>query len=221
MSSISLSGISLRRSSAAFHHQLPCLLLSHPSQNVATFTKCFLSLRLWNSRNHFSVTATNTLTANSAEPRNGIYTVGDFMTRKEDLHVVKPSTSVDEALEILVERRITGFPVVDDDWKLVGLVSDYDLLALDSVSGTGGADANMFPEVGSNWKTFNEVQKLISKTKGKVVGDLMTHAPLVVRESTNLEDAARKKQQTVCVICTCVICQTSAENKVPPASCCR
>ncbi|KAF3656999.1 putative protein IRX15-like [Capsicum annuum] len=118
MSSISLSGISLRRSSAAFHHQLPCLLLSHPSQNVATFTKCFLSLRLWNSRNHFSVTATNTLTANSAEPRNGIYTVGDFMTRKEDLHVVKPSTSVDEALEILVERRITGFPVVDDDWKL-------------------------------------------------------------------------------------------------------
>ncbi|KAM3250437.1 CBS domain-containing protein CBSX1, chloroplastic isoform X1 [Capsicum chacoense] len=191
MSSISLSGISLRRSSAAFHHQLPCLLLSHPSQNVATFTKCFLSLRLWNSRNHFSVTATNTLTANSAEPRNGIYTVGDFMTRKEDLHVVKPSTSVDEALEILVERRITGFPVVDDDWKLVGLVSDYDLLALDSVSGTGGADANMFPEVGSNWKTFNEVQKLISKTKGKVVGDLMTHAPLVVRESTNLEDAAR------------------------------
>lgn len=113
------------------------------------------------------------------------------MTRKDDLHVVKPSTSVDEALEILVERRITGFPVVDDDWKLVGLVSDYDLLALDSVSGTGGADANMFPEVDSNWKTFNEVQKLISKTKGKVVGDLMTPAPLVVRESTNLEDAAR------------------------------
>ncbi|CAH2049160.1 unnamed protein product [Thlaspi arvense] len=67
-------------------------------------------------------------------PRSGFYTVGDFMTRKEDLHVVKPTTSVDEALEILVEKRITGFPVIDDDWKLVGLVSDYDLLALDSIS---------------------------------------------------------------------------------------
>ncbi|XP_055806696.1 CBS domain-containing protein CBSX1, chloroplastic-like [Solanum dulcamara] len=191
MSSISPSGLSLRRSSAAFHHQLPCLLLSPSCRKVTTFAKCFLSLRLWNSRKHFSVTASNTLTANSVEPRNGVYTVGDFMTRKDDLHVVKPSTSVDEALEILVERRITGFPVVDNGWKLVGLVSDYDLLALDSVSGTGGADANMFPEVDSNWKTFNEVQKLISKTKGKVVGDLMTPAPLVVRESTNLEDAAR------------------------------
>lgn len=40
-------------------------------------------------------------------------------------------------------------------------------------------------------QTFNEVQKLLSKTNGQVVGDLMTPAPLVVRETTNLEDAAR------------------------------
>ena len=40
-------------------------------------------------------------------------------------------------------------------------------------------------------QTFNEVQKLLSKTNGKLVGDLMTPAPVVVRESTNLEDAAR------------------------------
>lgn len=40
-------------------------------------------------------------------------------------------------------------------------------------------------------QTFNEIQKLLVKTNGKVVGDLMTPAPLVVRESTNLEDAAR------------------------------
>lgn len=40
-------------------------------------------------------------------------------------------------------------------------------------------------------QTFNEVQKLLSKTNGKLVGDLMTTAPVVVRESTNLEDAAR------------------------------
>lgn len=78
------------------------------------------------------------------QPRNGVYTVGDFMTRKEELHVVKPTTSVDEgnfvlkfhliylhevnfwltivsatALEALVEHRITGFPVIDDNWKLV------------------------------------------------------------------------------------------------------
>jgi len=118
------------------------------------------------------------------------------MTKKEELHVVKPTTTVDEALEILVENRITGFPVVDDDWTLVGLVSDYDLLALDSISGTGRTDTSMFPEVDSTWKTFNKVQNLLSKTDGKVVGDLMTPAPIVVRESTNLEDAARLLLET-------------------------
>ncbi|RZB78467.1 CBS domain-containing protein CBSX1, chloroplastic isoform B [Glycine soja] len=130
------------------------------------------------------------------QPRSGLYTVGDFMTKKEDLHVVKPTTSVDEALEILVENRITGFPVIDDNWKLVGVVSDYDLLALDSISGHGLKDNNMFPEVDSTWKTFNEVQKLLSKTNGKLIGELMTTAPMVVRETTNLEDAARLLLET-------------------------
>nr|4GQV_A Chain A, CBS domain-containing protein CBSX1, chloroplastic [Arabidopsis thaliana] len=122
---------------------------------------------------------------------SGVYTVGEFMTKKEDLHVVKPTTTVDEALELLVENRITGFPVIDEDWKLVGLVSDYDLLALDSISGSGRTENSMFPEVDSTWKTFNAVQKLLSKTNGKLVGDLMTPAPLVVEEKTNLEDAAK------------------------------
>ncbi|KAK7307645.1 hypothetical protein VNO77_40889 [Canavalia gladiata] len=140
--------------------------------------------------------AANTLTANSVSPRSGLYTVGDFMTKKEELHVVKPTTSVDEALEALVEHRITGFPVIDDNWKLVGVVSDYDLLALDSISGHGRTDNSMFPEVDSTWKTFNEVQKLLSKTNGKLIGELMTTAPMVVRETTNLEDAARLLLET-------------------------
>ena len=38
---------------------------------------------------------------------------------------------------------------------------------------------------------FKEMQKLLSKTNGEVVADLMTPAPLVVREATNLESAAR------------------------------
>ncbi|KAL6270447.1 hypothetical protein ACE6H2_027358 [Prunus campanulata] len=132
-------------------------------------------------------------------PRNGTYTVGDFMTTKEYLHVVKPTTTVDQALDALVEKRITGFPVIDDDWKLVGVVSDYDLLALDSISGNikgGQSDTNLFPDVDSSWKTFNKIQKLLSKNNGKVVGDVMTPAPLVVRETTNLEDAARLLLET-------------------------
>ncbi|MQM09193.1 hypothetical protein Taro_042060 [Colocasia esculenta] len=204
------------------------------------------------------------LSDDSMPSNTSVYIVGDFMTKKEDLRVVKPTTTVDEALEMLVNNRITGFPVIDDDWKLVypcagmsmalnlsitlgesaletiwgfkmiafrcycpvlsdnaaftystdskvvGVVSDYDLLALDSISGSSeelsseiffvfsiswtcgrGKDADLFPEADSTWRTFSEIQKLLGKTNGKVVGDLMTPAPLVVHEATNLEDAAR------------------------------
>ncbi|KAB2069350.1 hypothetical protein ES319_A08G090800v1 [Gossypium barbadense] len=101
------------------------------------------------------------------QPRGAVYTVGDFMTGKEDLHVVKPTTTVDKALEALVEHRIIGFPVINDDWKLSSIL-----------------------------QTFNEVQKLLNKTNGLVVSDLMTPAPLVVRETTNLKDAARLLLET-------------------------
>jgi hypothetical protein len=37
----------------------------------------------------------------------------------------------------------------------------------------------------------------LSKTNGKVVSDVMTWAPLVVRETTNLEDAARYVKTTL------------------------
>ncbi|EYU44424.1 hypothetical protein ABFS82_08G051800 [Erythranthe guttata] len=180
-----------RTSAARGLHQLPCLFLCRPGPKLHPIS----NLPYPPTRPVF-IAAISSLAANSVPPRNGLYTVGDFMTRREDLHVVKPTTTVDQALEMLVENRITGFPVIDDDWKLVGLVSDYDLLALDSVSGTGRADTDMFPEADSTWKTFNEVQKLLSKTNGQVVGDLMTPAPVVVRESTNLEDAARLLLET-------------------------
>ncbi|CAA7406981.1 unnamed protein product [Spirodela intermedia] len=135
-------------------------------------------------------------TDNSVPSNDDVYTVGSFMTKKEDLRIVKTSTTIDEALEILVEHRITGLPVVDDDWILVGVVSDYDLLALDSISGHRGNDTDLFPEVNSSWKTFNEVQRLLSKTIGRVVGDVMTSTPIAVRETTNLEDAARLLLET-------------------------
>eukprot|EP00249_Psilotum_nudum_P001771 c14440_g1_i1 orf=172-996(+) len=138
----------------------------------------------------------NALMENVIPPRQDFYTVGDFMTRQDQLFVVNPSTTVDEALEILVENRITGLPVVDDSGRLIGVVSDYDLLALDSISGKRPADTGLFPEAGSTWKAFREIQNLLSKTHGKVVAEVMTPSPLVVREMTNLEDAARLLLET-------------------------
>eukprot|EP00897_Mesotaenium_endlicherianum_P007735 jgi/Mesen1/6990/ME000364S06165 len=125
-----------------------------------------------------------------------LMSVGDVMTRGA-LVTATLETSVDEALEALVDNRITGMPVVDDTGRLVGVVSDYDLLALDSISGKRETSQSLFPEASKTWKVlpslqaFKEIQKLLIKTRGRTVGDVMTASPLVVRPMTNLEDAAR------------------------------
>ena len=81
--------------------------------------------------------------------------------------IIAPSLCLPAALESLVEHRITGLPVVDEDGKVVGVVSDYDMLTLDNVSGPMEA-AGIFPTASMDWEAFHEVQKLILKNTGKL-----------------------------------------------------
>jgi CBS domain-containing protein/rubredoxin len=54
-------------------------------------------------------------------------TAADIMT--PDPLTLKPETSVHEAAQILSEHRISGAPVVAEDGHIVGIVSEYDLIA--------------------------------------------------------------------------------------------
>ncbi|KAL0904556.1 hypothetical protein M5K25_026682 [Dendrobium thyrsiflorum] len=168
-------------SEALVVHQLcPVAPVLRPATSLAFFVRSavplsvplprrrFMGITPANSGRIYASARNGALVSNSVQSNNNVYTVGDFMTKKEDLVVVKPTTSVDEALEKLVEYRITGFPVIDDDWTLVGVVSDYDLLALDSISGPGRTDTSMFPEVNSTWKLITK-QIIIRRSKCKIV----------------------------------------------------
>eukprot|EP00898_Chlorokybus_atmophyticus_P000664 jgi/Chlat1/1599/Chrsp124S01857 len=124
------------------------------------------------------------------KPYGGKYEiVKDVMTRAP--LSATPEMTVEEALELLVKSKITGLPVVDENLCVVGVVSDYDLLALDEISGTREEDSFFFPQADSSWEVFKQLQSLLAKTQGKTVGDVMTTQPIVVREQTSLDAAAR------------------------------
>jgi CBS domain-containing protein len=53
-------------------------------------------------------------------------TVANWMT--DDVLTVTPSTPLPEAVQLLVDRHISGLPVVDDTGKLVGILSEADLM---------------------------------------------------------------------------------------------
>lgn len=52
--------------------------------------------------------------------------VRDFMIK--DVYTVKATDTIRDLLGIMVKHRIGGLPVVDDENKLVGMVSDGDVL---------------------------------------------------------------------------------------------
>ncbi|MBF0330526.1 MAG: CBS domain-containing protein [Candidatus Omnitrophica bacterium] len=57
-----------------------------------------------------------------------MFPITDMMTR--NVITVEPTTPVLDLISILVEKRITGIPVVDKNNDLVGIVSEYDVLHL-------------------------------------------------------------------------------------------
>lgn len=55
---------------------------------------------------------------------------------------VKTGTLMEDALKILVNSKITGLPVVDEEGKMVGVFSDYDVIA--QISATNDPKPELF-----------------------------------------------------------------------------
>jgi CBS domain-containing protein len=52
--------------------------------------------------------------------------IGNFMTAR--VVTVQPDSSVRDAAQLMLERKISGLPVVDANDHVVGIVSEHDLL---------------------------------------------------------------------------------------------
>ena len=98
--------------------------------------------------------------------------VKDRMTKRPI--TVHEDTSVDKALQLMREEKVRRFPVVDKHGKLVGIISEKDLLYASPSPATS--------------LSIYEIPYLLSKIK---LRDLMTQDVITVTENTPLEDAAR------------------------------
>ena len=107
----------------------------------------------------------------------------DVMTR--DVITVGRNTTVREIAELFVRRRISGVPVVDMDGKLLGIVSEGDLVRRVET----GTDARR-----SWWLDLltesSEQAVTYAKTRGKKAEDVMTTDVVTATETTALRDIA-------------------------------
>lgn len=113
--------------------------------------------------------------------------VSDVMTT--GVVTVHADTSVEDALALLSEQRISGAPVVDDDGRLIGLLEDSDLIVADArlhaptVVEILGA---YFPLPGERHRFDEDVRHALA---GRVA-DLMDTKPPTVPQTATVEDVA-------------------------------
>ncbi|MGB0521966.1 MAG: CBS domain-containing protein [Flammeovirgaceae bacterium] len=56
--------------------------------------------------------------------------VTKYMTKINNLYTFSPNQPIKEAIDTIIEKRISGGPVLDDDGNLVGMLSEKDCLKI-------------------------------------------------------------------------------------------
>jgi CBS domain-containing protein len=114
-------------------------------------------------------------------------TVASWMTA--DVLTVTPDTPLPEAVQLLVDRKIGGLPVVDDTGKLVGVISDSDLMWREK--GLEQPPYMMFLGGVIYFQNPATYDRDLHKALGQTVGEVMTAHTVSVAPDTLLPVAAR------------------------------
>jgi CBS domain-containing protein len=114
-------------------------------------------------------------------------TAGDIMTR--NVITVSPDTNVAEIARIMLDKRISGLPVVEDG-AAVGIISESDLLRR--------------PETGTEWHAPRWLELFLTRsslaadyvrTHARTARDVMTKDLITVSEDTPISEIAELMEQ--------------------------
>jgi len=111
-------------------------------------------------------------------------TASDVMTTQ--VITVTPGASVREIAKLLHTRQISGVPVVDPDNRVIGIVSEGDLIGHAEVVGEqhGSWLFNLFSDVRGLARDY-------TKTHGRSAKDVMTADVITVRPDASLAEIAK------------------------------
>lgn len=120
----------------------------------------------------------------------------------KDVLSVSPETSISEMSKILENRKIGGVPVVDKGGRLVGVITQTDLIeraqALELPPAINILDFHIYLQIPSH--LFHKVEKML----GTTVGDCMTPNPVTVAPHTPISKVAalmaKQKVHTIPVV---------------------
>lgn len=112
--------------------------------------------------------------------------VAEVMT--PDPITVNPQTPLSDAIKIIAEKRISGMPVVDDNGKLVGVISESDLMWKET--GVEPPPYIMILDSVIYLQNPARYDKEIHKVLGQIVDDVMSKKTISIHPQQTLREAA-------------------------------
>jgi len=108
--------------------------------------------------------------------------VRDFMTR--DLTSVTPETSLKKAVSLLSKANLTGIAVVNAEQKVIGFLSEKDIMEIIFPSTGGIIHDSIFVH------DFSRILNQLTEVGERKVEDAMNADPFVVEEEQTTEEVA-------------------------------
>ena len=113
-------------------------------------------------------------------------TVSEIMTR--DVITVSPDTPVAEAAKLLLEKRVNGLPVVDEDNVLVGIICQSDIITQQKKLPLPTYFTLLDGLIPLT--SLGSVERQINKMSATEVKDAMTVDPVSVSPDSDIQEVA-------------------------------
>jgi len=111
-----------------------------------------------------------------------------IMTRP--VYTVSPDASIDEAANLMLQRHISGLPVVDASGKLVGIVSEGDFIRRREIGTQRRRSRFLNFILGPGRAATDFVHE-----RGRKVDEIMTPEPVTITEDTPVEEIVARMEK--------------------------
>jgi CBS domain-containing protein len=109
--------------------------------------------------------------------------VRDVMTRQ--VISATPQTTLPELIDLMLERNVTGVPIIDDDGSLVGVVTETDLVARQAYGGSKRPRLSALKDLLAGHRN-----RWWQKAAAVTTAEIMTSPARTVRDTESLRAAA-------------------------------
>ncbi|MFP3946950.1 MAG: CBS domain-containing protein [Archaeoglobaceae archaeon] len=117
-----------------------------------------------------------------------------------DVISLQPEDRIQKAIETFRDNKISGAPVVDDESKVIGVLSEADIINLTSIVSLPDIELNpfnpfVFLTIRKYWKRVREMPDEIKQRYDTLlngsVKDVMSTEPVTVTADTSVSEASR------------------------------